>query len=64
MAHKPNYRFERAQRERRQAERQALRDLRRARNRGDTAPHSEQPAPEATDAGAKPGEDLPERRDV
>ena len=61
MARKPNYRFERAERERLQAERQARRDLRKARSRGDTANDSELTAHEPTDA--KSGDDLPERRD-
>lgn len=63
MARKPNYRFERAERERLQAERQARRDLRKSRGRGDAATASEQPSRETTDALAKPGGDLPERRD-
>jgi hypothetical protein len=61
MARKPNYRFERAERERLQAERQARRDLRKARSHGNAASGSEQPAHETTDA--KPDNDLPERRD-
>lgn len=61
MARKPNYRFERAERERLQAERQARRDLRKARSRGNTADVSELTARETTDA--KSGDDLPERSD-
>jgi hypothetical protein len=52
MARKPNYRFERAERERLQAERQARRDLRKARSRGDTA-----------EVSAAKSDDLPERSD-
>jgi hypothetical protein len=59
MPRKPNYRFERVERERRQAERKARRDERKALGRGDAAPLSEQH--EAGDAAGKPDGDLPER---
>jgi hypothetical protein len=61
VARKPNYRFERAERERLQAERQARRDLRRARSRGNAGNPPEPPARETTDAKAR--DDLPERGD-
>lgn len=63
MARKPNYRFERAERERLKVERQARRDRRKARSRGDAASVSEQPAQETTDPDTKPGGDLAELRD-
>lgn len=49
MAKKPNYRFERAERERRQAERQAKRDERRAerRKQSDGHDHAAAPSPPA-----------------
>jgi len=62
MARKPNYRFERAERERLQAERQARRDQRKAQGRGTAADASELTAHESTDA--KSGDDVPDRRDV
>jgi hypothetical protein len=61
MARKPNYRFERVERERRQAERKALRDQRKAVGRGDAAPPSEQE--EVMDEAGRPDEVPPERRD-
>jgi hypothetical protein len=61
MARKPNYRFERAERERLQAERQVRRDLRKARSRDDTTNAPELTEHQATDATS--GNDLPERRD-
>ena len=59
---KPNYRYERAERERLQAERQARRDERR-RGRGPAEGGSEPPAREATDPIANLDPGLPERRD-
>ena len=60
MARKPNYRFERAERERLQAERQARRDLRKARGRDGTET-SAQPVGESNDAAS--GENPSEHRD-
>ena len=57
MPRKPNYRFERVERERRQAERKARRDERKS-GRGDAAPPSEQQ--ETVDAVGKPDQDPPE----
>lgn len=57
MARKPNYRFERAERERLQAERQARRDLRKVQGRGE----SQATVRETGDA--QPRTDLPERSD-
>jgi hypothetical protein len=55
MARKPNYRFERVERERRKAERQALRDQRKAQSRDDPAALSEPPAGESADPGKSDG---------
>jgi hypothetical protein len=61
MARKPNYRFERVERERLQAERQARRDLRKARSRDATETPAQPTAGESNDAAS--GDNLPERRD-
>lgn len=61
MARKPNYRFERVERERLQAERQARRDQRKARGRDSTETSAQPPAGESNDAAS--GENLPEHRD-
>jgi len=57
MARKPNYRFERSERERLQAERQARRDLRKAQGRGESQ------ATTRETGEAQPRNDLPERSD-
>ena len=44
MARKPNYRFERAERERLKAERSAQRERRKSESRGDTSAPSDKPA--------------------
>ena len=61
MPRKPNYRFERVERERKRAERKARRDQRKALGRGDAALPSERR--EAMDGAGKTNGDLPERRD-
>jgi hypothetical protein len=43
MARKPNYRFERAERERLKAERRAQREQKKAESRGDAAASPEEP---------------------
>jgi hypothetical protein len=50
MARKPNYRYERAERERLQAERQARRDLKKSVGRGDAPDAAEQPSREPPEA--------------
>ena len=62
MARKTNYRFERVERERLQAERQARRDLRKARGRDATESSAQLTAGESNDAASD--NDLPERRDA
>jgi hypothetical protein len=62
VARKPNYRFERAERERLQAERQARRDQRKARTRDEPGSPPEQGARETTDIVTKTGDDLSEGR--
>lgn len=61
MARKPNYRFQRAELERLQAERQARRDLRKARSRADAANASKPTAGEPAEAHSSA--DLPEHHD-
>jgi hypothetical protein len=63
MARKPNYRYERAERERLKAERQAVRDQRKAQDRGDGASVSGQQGQEPAGPAANPGDDLSGRRD-
>jgi hypothetical protein len=62
MARKPNYRYERAERERRKAERQAIRDQRKAELRGD-AGSAVDPARDSTDVAANSGENDSGPRD-
>ena len=63
MARKPNYRYERAERERRKAERQAIRDQRKAELRGDAGSPAVDPARDSTDAAVTSGGDDTGSRD-
>jgi hypothetical protein len=62
MARKPNYRYERAERERRKAERQAIRDQRKAENRGVDEPVSGQLPDESGDTVVDSGDGRPGQR--
>jgi hypothetical protein len=63
MARKPNYRYERAERERRKAERRAVRDQRKAESRGDATNTEQEPAQDGGDGVAGTAETLSWRRD-
>jgi hypothetical protein len=62
MARKPNYRFERVERERLQAERQARRDLRKGRGRDGTETSAQPTASESNDTASD--DNLPDRHDA
>ena len=63
MARKPNYRYERAERERRKAERQSIRDQRKAENRGAGGSGSGLQGGESADPPVNPAEDDTGQRD-